>query len=36
VEIKTLAVIVWYDEDEDNILDDSEGNIQFDTRVVKR
>jgi len=36
VEIKTLAVIVWYDEDADNILDDGEGNIQFDTKVVRR
>ena len=35
-DIKTIAVIVWYDEDSDNILDAGENNIRFDTKVVQR
>jgi len=35
-EIKTLAVLIWFDEDSDNILDDGENNIRLDTKVVKR
>lgn len=35
-EIKTLAVIAWYDADADDTLDDGENNVRFDTKVVER
>ncbi len=35
-EIREISVTVWYDEDDDNTVDDDEESIELNTKIAKR